>query len=141
MNFKRLVLAIVVAFVFIFATDFLIHAVWLGPDYKATAQLWRPEAEMNARFPWMLIAQLLAAITFVIIWAMGFAARGTLQLACAYGFLIGLAVQVTTIVTYVVSPFPPELALKWFCSGLAQSIVLGALTFLIYKPSPAGAHA
>ena len=141
MNIKRLILAIAVAFVFIFATDFLIHAVWLAPDYKASAQLWRPEGEMNARFPWLMTAQLLAAITFVIIWATGFAARGTLPLACAYGFLLGLAVQVTTIVTYVVSPLPPDLALKWFCSGLAQAIVLGALTFLIYKPSSAGAHA
>ena len=48
MNFKRLVLAIVVAFIFIFATDFLIHAVWLKQDYLATRKLWRPEAEMNA---------------------------------------------------------------------------------------------
>lgn len=141
MNINRLILAIVAAFIFIFATDFLIHAVWLGPDYKATAQLWRPEAEMGARFPWMLLAQLLAAITFVLIWAMGFAGRGTLRLACAYGFLIGLAVQVTTIVTYVVSPFPPELALKWICSGLIQSIALGAVTFLVYKPSSTGARA
>ena len=141
MNSKRLILAIVVAFIFIFASDFLIHGIWLGPDYKATAQLWRPEAEMHTRFVWMLIAQLLAAITFVLIWAMGFAARGTVGLACAYGLLIGLAVQVTTIVTYVVSPMPPELAFKWFCSGLAQPVLLGVITFFVYKPSPASASA
>lgn len=138
MNGKRLSIAIVVAFIFIFATDFLIHAVWLGPDYKATAQLWRPEAEMNTRFPWMLGAQLLAAITFVLIWAMGFAARGTVALACAYGLLIGLAVQVTTMITYVVTPLPPELALKWFFSGLVQSIVLGVITSFVYRPEGAG---
>ena len=141
MNLKRLILAVVVAFVFIFATDFLIHAVWLKPVYDATKELWRTEAEMNARFPWMLAAQLLAAITFVCIWALGFAARGTVALACTYGLLLGLAVQVTTIVTYVVSPFPPDLALKWFFSGLAQAIFLGVITFFVYKPSPAGAGA
>ena len=141
MNSNRLILAIVVAFIFIFASDFLIHAVWLGPDYKATAQLWRPEAEMHTRFVWMLFAQLLAASTFVLIWAMGFAARGSVALACTYGLLLGLAVQVTTIVTYVVSPFPPELALKWFFSGLVQSIVLGVITFFVYKPAPAGTRA
>ncbi len=136
MNIRRLILAVVVAFIFIFATDFLIHGLWLKPDYEATKELWRPEAEMTARFPWMLVAQLIAAITFVWIWALGLAARGTSALACAYGFLIGLAVQETTIVTYVVSPFPPELALKWFCSGIAQAIVLGLITFLVYKPKP-----
>lgn len=141
MNVPRLLLAIVVAFVFIFATDFLIHAVWLKPDYEATNELWRTESEMGARFHWMLIAQLLAAITFVLIWALGFADRGTFALACVYGFLIGLAVQVATIITFVVSPFPAELALKWIGSGLIQAIALGVVTFLVYKPSPAGKHA
>ena len=134
----RLLLAIVVAFVFIFATDFLIHAVWLKPDYEATKELWRTEAEMGARFHWMLIGQLLAAITFVLIWALGFADRGTFALACVYGFLIGLSVQVATIITFVVSPFPAELALKWIGSGLIQAIALGVVTFLVYKPSPTG---
>lgn len=136
MNFTRLILAIVVAFVFIFATDFLIHAVWLKPDYEATKELWRPEAEMGARFHWMLIAQLLVAIAFVIIWALGFAARGSLGLACGYGLLIGLIVQSTTIITYVVSPFPANIALKWFASGIVQSVLLGLLVALVYKPTP-----
>ena len=136
MNLKRLILAIVVGFIFIFATDFLIHAVWLMPDYNATKSLWRPEAEMNARFPWMLGAQLLCAITFVLLWASGFASRGSVGLACAYGFLIGLLVQVTTIITFVVSPLPPELAFKWFLSGVAQFILLAVVTFFVYKPSP-----
>jgi magnesium-transporting ATPase (P-type) len=136
MNTKRLILAIVVGFIFIFATDFLIHAVWLMPDYNATKSLWRPEAEMNTRFPWMLGAQLLCAMTFVLIWASGFAVRGSVGLACAYGLLMGLFVQVTTIITFVVSPFPPELAFKWFLSGVAQSILLGVVTFFAYKPSP-----
>ena len=134
MNFKRLVLAIVVAFVFVFATDFLIHAIWLRPDYQATKELWRPEAEMNARFPWMLGAQFLFALTFVLLWAAGFAARGSVGLACAFGLLTGLLVQVTTIITFVVTPLPAELALKWFLSGVAQAILLGVLTFFVYKP-------
>jgi len=47
MNRKRLVLAIVAAFAGIWVTDFLIHGVWLANTYKATASLWRPEAEMQ----------------------------------------------------------------------------------------------
>lgn len=141
MNITRLVIAIVVGFIVVFATDFLIHAVWLQSDYTATKELWRPEAEMNARFPWMLVGQLLATITFVFIWALGFAARGTFALACVYGLLAGLMVQATTIITYVVSPFPPDLALKWFGSGLVQTVLLGIVTFLVYKPAPAPARA
>lgn len=134
MNFMRLLLAIVVAFVFVFATDFLIHALWLAPDYNATKELWRPESEMTARFPWMLGAHLLIAIAFVTIWALGFADRGSAGLACAYGLIIGLLVQATTIITYVVSPLPPGIALKWFISGVVQSVLLGVVVWLTYKP-------
>ncbi len=141
MNITRLVIAIVVGFIVVFATDFLIHAIWLQPDYNATKELWRPEAEMNARFPWMLAAQLLATMTFVLIWALGFAARGTIGLACVYGLLAGLMVQATTIITYVVSPFPPGLALKWFVSGLLQAILLAVVTFFVYKPAPVASRA
>jgi hypothetical protein len=139
MNVTRLIIAIVVGFIFVFATDFLIHAVWLQSDYTATKELWRPEADMNARFPWMLVGQLLATIAFILIWALGFAARGTVGLACVYGLLAGLMVQATTIITYVVSPFPPGLALKWFVSGLLQSILLAVVTSFVYKPVPSRA--
>lgn len=141
MNLKRLLLAIVVAFVFIFATDFLIHAVWLKGDYAATKELWRPEAEMNARFPWMLMAQLLVAIVFVTLWALGFATRGGAGLACGYGLLVGLIVQATTVITYVVSPLPADIALKWFATGIVQSVLLGLVVWLVYKPSSKKSHA
>ena len=54
MNPKSLLITILVAFVTVFATDFLIHQLWLGSTYKATASLWRPEAEMMAKMPSML---------------------------------------------------------------------------------------
>ncbi len=59
MNIKRLILAIVVAFIVLWVTDFLIHGVWMTPDYRATQQLWRTDAEMTSRMGWMLCAQLL----------------------------------------------------------------------------------
>ncbi|MDQ6810150.1 MAG: hypothetical protein M3Z64_12120 [Verrucomicrobiota bacterium] len=135
MNTKRLLPAIVAAFILIFATDFLIHAVWLHADYDATKPLWRPEAEMEARFAWMLVGQLLCAIIVVVLWATGFAWRGTMGLAIAYGLLIGAAVSSSAIVSYVVTPMPGWLAAKWFFSGTIQGMLLGWLTFLMYKPA------
>src|SRR6266513_159630 len=89
MNTKRLILAIVVAFVVLWVTDFLIHGVWMMSDYRGTQQLWRTDAAMGARMSWMLGAQLLFAITFVLIWTRW---ADTARLGCAigYGFLIGL---------------------------------------------------
>lgn len=109
MNIKRLFFAIVSVFVLVFATDFLIHAGWLMPDYNATKALWRPESEMNMRFGWMLTGQLVCAAIVVIIWAMGFAHRGTARSALTYGFLIGVLVSTSAIVSYVVTPVPGTL--------------------------------
>jgi hypothetical protein len=134
-NSKRLVLAIVAAFVFIVVSDILIHGVWLLPDYKATASLWRTDPEMNARMPWMFAGQFLLASTFVVLWAMGFAGRGGIKSACVYGLLMGLFNQANTLINYVVSPMPPGLAAKWFVSALAQSVLLAVMTFFIYKPA------
>lgn len=139
MNIKRLILAILAAFVFIFLSDVLVHGVWLEPSYKATASLWRTEAEMNARMPWMFGGQLLAAATFVVLWAVGFAPRARLSCAVKYGLFMGLFNQANTLIGYVVSPMPGLLAAQWFAAAVVQATLLGVLTFFIYKPAPPGA--
>jgi hypothetical protein len=85
MNIKRLILAIVAAFVVLWVTDFLIHGIWMMPDYRATQSLWRPEAEMGSYMAWMLCAQLLFVITFVLVWAKCFASSTT-RISCAIGY-------------------------------------------------------
>jgi len=136
MNTKRLILAIIVAFVVLWVTDFLIHGVWMTPDYHATQQLWRTDAEMTSHMTWMLGAQLLFVITFVILWAKGFAER-TSKISCAvgYGVLMGLFSGVWALIMFVVVPMPGSIAAKWFFAGIAQTILLGLVTFWIYKPS------
>ena len=106
------------------------------PDYRATQQLWRTDAEMTSHMGWMLGAQLLFVITFVILWAKGFAGSTT-KISCAigYGFLMGLFSGAWALIMYVVVPMPGSIAAKWFFAGLAQTILLGLVTFWLYKPS------
>jgi hypothetical protein len=136
MNIKRLIPAIVVAFVVLWGTDFLIHGVWMMPDYRATQSLWRPEADMGSYMGWMLGAQLLFAITFVLIWTRW---ADTARLGCAfgYGLLMGLFSGVWAIIMYVVIPMPGSIACKWFFAGIVQSILIGLVTFFVYKPKSA----
>jgi len=118
MNPKRLLLAIVAVFVGVFATDFLIHAVWLQSTYKETMSLWRPEAEMQAHMGWMTLGQFLIAVAFSILWAKGFAAGATPKCACLYGLLMGVFSQAVTLIYYAVEPLPGHLAAKWIVAGL-----------------------
>ncbi|MEO5719904.1 MAG: hypothetical protein ABIR71_00355, partial [Chthoniobacterales bacterium] len=105
MNIPRLLISLVAAFAFIFFSDFLIHGLWLADDYKATAELWRTEPEMQSRFGWMLFAQFLAALAFVVVWAKGFAGR-SVGAGAMFGFFMGLALQSWAIIFYVVAPLP-----------------------------------
>lgn len=135
MNIKRLLLAILAGWVVVFATDYLIHELWLGPVYAATKPLWRPESEMHTHFCWMLVAQFLIVATFVIVWAQGFAGR-SIGAAVSFGLLMGVFQQTWAIILFVVMPLPAELAIKWFLAGLVQAVLLGIVTSLVYKPAP-----
>jgi hypothetical protein len=134
MNMKRLLLAIVAVYVVLFATDFLIHHFWLGPDYQATQQIWRPESETRGMMAWLIGAQVLMVITFVLLWTRW---ADTARLGCAFGFglLMGGFSGVWPMILYVVLPMPGALAAKWFFAGIAQSILLALVTFWVYKPA------
>ncbi len=135
MNIKRLFLAMLAGFAVIFLTDMLIHGFWLARAYEATKALWRPEAEMHARIGWMFFAQFLCAAAFVVVWAGGLFRR-TVGTGAAFGLVMGLFQQVWAIVNYVVIPMPGGLAAKWFLAGLAQAVLLGIVTALVYRPLP-----
>jgi hypothetical protein len=139
MNIKRLIPAIIVAFVVLWGTDFLIHGIWMKPDYLATQSLWRPEMEMGSYIGWMFGAQLLSAITFVLIWTRW---ADTARLGCAigYGSLMGIFSGTWAIIMYVVIPMPGSIACKWFFAGIVQSILIGLVTFFVYKPKSGAAN-
>jgi hypothetical protein len=138
MNIKRLILAIIAGFVVLWVTDFLIHGIWMVPDYRATQSIWRPEAEMQSYMAWMLGAQLLTVITFVLLWTRW---ADTARLGCAIGFgsLMGMFSGVWAIVLYVILPMPGSIACKWFFAGIVQSILIALVTFFVYKPKPSAA--
>jgi hypothetical protein len=135
MNIKRLLLAIIAGFIVVFGTDYLIHGIWLMPDYEATKSLWRTDDDMQSHFFRMLSAQFLIAATFVIVWAKGFAGR-SLGTAVSIGLLMGVFQQTWAMILFVVMPLPAELAMKWFFGGLAQAVLLGIVTSLVYKSEP-----
>jgi Na+-transporting methylmalonyl-CoA/oxaloacetate decarboxylase beta subunit len=139
MNTKRLLLAIPIVFVGIFASDFLIHGVWLKNDYAASASLWRPEAEMQKFMGWLMLGQLLAAITATTLYAKGFADKACAMCAMMFGLFMSLFMQANTLINYAVMPLPGHIAVKWFVAGAGQGVLLGLLMFAVYKPK-AGAN-
>lgn len=138
MNIKRLILAFILVAIGTFATDFLIHGVWLAEAYKAKGP-WRDETEMGQRFGWLLSGQLLESVVFTLLYAKGFAPVNCIRMAAMYGLFMGLFQQASTLIYYAVEPIPLDIAVKWVGAGLVQGVLLGVVVFLAYKPSPSPA--
>jgi hypothetical protein len=139
MNIKRLILAVVVVFVGLWVTSFLIHGIWLQSIYKETMSLWRSEAEMTSHMVWMLVGQLLWSVAFVLIWSRSYPAVASPGGSCLYGLIMGTFSEANSLIMYTVQPLPGHLVAKWVVAGLAQSALLGILLYLAGKPKAAAA--
>jgi len=136
MNPKSLLITILVAFITVFATDFLIHGVLLAGTYKATASLWRPEAEMMAKMPWMMLGQFLAAAAFTMIFAACVAEKRCMSCTTKYSACMGIFSGAGQFMMYCVQPLPGSLVAKWVLAAIAQAVLLGIIVHKVYKPAP-----
>ena len=133
MNTKSLLITIIAAFVTVWATDFLIHVVWLSATYGATKELWRPEAEMMGKMPWMFAGQFLVAAAFTMIFAACVAEKRCIRCTLKYAFCVALLISGVQINMYAVQPFPGSLVVKWCCACVAQLLLLGFVVHKVYK--------
>ena len=135
MNLKRFIPALLVVFAGIWLMDFLVHGVWLAGTYRDTFELWRPEADMKALMPWMLLGQFLVALAFTSIYAIWVADRCGWKGAMLYGAAMGLFSGGGQVIMYAVQPFPCLLVCQWFIAGMIQGAVLGLLLRMVYRPA------
>ena len=140
MNIKRLVLAFLAVFVFIFAFEWVFHGILLKDAYAQTMSLWRPENEMMGYFHWLVLGQAIIAVAFVFLFAQGFTGRGV-----AGGVALGIIVAVLRVglnlITYAVQPLSVKIVVSWSIGGFLEAAVAGAIAGAIYKQTQAPAQA
>ena len=132
---KRWVVPAVVAFIAIFAADFLIHGVWLSGFYHEHAQWWRPESQMKALMPFMTLAQLILALLLTAVYGKGYeSGKGGLGQGVRFGFLMGLLLFApATLMQYCIYPYPGSLLASWLVGGVAEATLAGAAIGALYK--------
>lgn len=137
MNMKRLIIACIVVFLFVFGYNWVLHGVVLKNAYAESAQLWRGEAEMGRYFVWLLFGQLIMSIMFCVIYALRRGTDGGPGQGAGYGFLVALLLSSGTFISYAVEPLPGKIAAAWFIGDLIQLVIAGALLGAIYRPPSA----
>jgi hypothetical protein len=135
---KKLVLAIVAAYIVLMLTNYLIHGVWLTSDYAAIPASHRSPVGMMHRFWVMAVGQFIFAALFAYIYTRGAEKKPWLVQGIRYGILVALLVVIPTALSeYVVYIVPYMLAIKWMVAGGIQMVVLGLVVAGICSESAA----
>jgi hypothetical protein len=137
MNTKKWVITSLVIFVVDQALSMLFHSVIMSGAYEATAHLWRPMEEMK-RMMWMMwVSGLVWSFLFVYIFAKGYEGKGIME-GVRFGLLIGVFFSLPmSLGTYSSMPITGTIAIGWFVYGVIETIILGILAALLYKPAAA----
>ncbi len=136
MNWKKLWLGALAVYLAYMATTFLIHSVILVGYYMRPdiAKAWRPEAEMNAHSWVRFLTMAVFAFFFTFIFAKGHERKGIME-GIRFGLYIGLfTFFVSSFEQFIIYPIPYALVWYWILAGLVQSVLMGIIAALVYKP-------
>lgn len=125
----------VVAFLVIFATDWLVNNRLLMADYIATSAFWRAEGDIRTGL--LVFTQAVTALAYaVIILGMGHAVRW--WGAMISGITASVPVAMVSVNTYAMMPFAEsDIPAAWALTALAQGALVGLAICAALKASRA----
>jgi hypothetical protein len=135
MNPKKLLIAFIAAFVFIFLFEFVLHAKLLHNAYLETSTLWRTEEGFSSHFPLLLLGQAIIAFFFTMIFASGFGGGGS-GAGVKFGIMFAFVGVGANLIQFAVQPLTTKILMAWSVGGLIEFAIVGAIVGTIYKPSP-----
>jgi len=135
-NYPRIVLAGLAAWVASIAVGYVINDVWLIRLYQANAWAFRRAADIRSLVPIALGAQLVASLAFAYAYAKGYEREGS---GLAQGIRFGLIVAMmiggfATIWNLVSQPIAMRLGVLEVVSRIGEFGIYGAVVGLIYQP-------
>jgi hypothetical protein len=129
---KKMIITILLIFISWFVIDFFLHGLILRPIYEATANLWRPNDQMN--IPLIYTVTLVLILCFVFIYVLLINPKSLLA-GFKYGVILGIITGTASgFGTYLHMPVPLKLAIIWFFGGLVKAIVAGLILGVMIKP-------
>ena len=143
MNYVRIALAAIAAWVVSLGLDFLINNIWLVRLYEANSWAYRHAEQMTPLLPIGFGVQFVGCVAFAYAYARGYKGDG---FGTAEGVIFGLVVACmvdgfAVVWNYVTQPIAARLGYLQLVSHFGEFGVLGAVVGLIYRPrTPAQAE-
>lgn len=130
MNFKRFILTVLVAFIFVFLYEFLIHGFLLQDTYMQYAHLWRAEGEEQMEV--MFLSQFLFSLFMVFLYTRHHEGKGPME-GLRFGLYLGLIMSSVSLGSYAFMPISFSITLSWIFSSFIECLGIGLIASVLYK--------
>ena len=138
MNYSRIILAALGAFVAYFAVGFVVFAVTAAPMKREFARypaVFRPQESMKGFMPLGMAAMLVAIFVLAILYAMVYRGGSGLAEGARFGALIGVFVVCAFVVhNWMMLNIGSKLTLYQAVSYFVQWVVVGSAIGVVYRP-------
>ena len=136
MNYTRLVLSAVAAWIVYFAVGGLVSGMLFAGYYRPYSAVYRGKEEVMSRFPVGIAGMLVAMLVLALIYAKGYEGGSGLMEGLRFGLLVGIFVVGAVVADeYVTLNIGRDLALVMAVGRLFGWVVVGATIGLIYRPA------
>ena len=131
---KKFVIATIAAFVLLVGSGYLVHGMWLEPEYGQLPNLMRTAEEGAKHMPYVMIAQLLAALSLVWIYERGRNDKPWMGQGLRFGIAAAIFAPTVKFITYyAVQNEPHTLALHQIIGEGAAMVIICMVVARIYK--------
>jgi hypothetical protein len=137
MDYKRLALAAVVAWVVDTMYGILVWMMMLGGEFAKYPQVFRPQADMNAKLPLMFAGGLLAMFALAYIYAKGYEGGSGIQEGLRFGVLLAIfTFGFVSVGIYGSFNIGRRLAAMASVVSFVEMILVGVVIGALYRPAP-----
>jgi hypothetical protein len=137
-NFPRVAMAAVAAWVLYLGVSYLVHGVLLKDLYLQYRAVMRPEAEASAILPIGFAFALVGFFAFAYCYAKGYEGGAGIQEGLRFGVLVGILLcSFAKIWEYMVWPADTRLITAWMVDLIVEFALYGMVVGSIYKGTAA----
>ena len=131
---KKLIVAMLVTYVVLMGTNYLIHGVLLMPDYDVLRPVFRSVEGVMARFWAIAVGQVFFAVAFVWVFVRGLERKSWLVQGIRFGIIASALVVIPQALSqYDTFPVTYMLTIKWMLLESVQMVVLGIVVAAFYR--------
>lgn len=131
---KKFYLAWLVVFVVWFFGSYIVHGMLLHDDYMKLTNLFRPPADAQPLFAFMLLAHVIMSGAFVWIYSRGAEDKPWVAQGVRFGIAVALLMTVSTyMIYYVVQPMPGDVVVKQVIFDSILNVLLGIAVAFMYR--------